>query len=168
MEFAKQHDDHSRYTELPPNFIPLNADKFDPDVWGPHYWFFIHTLAHTYPLMPTTTTKRKYYDFIQNLPLFIPNPDIGDRFANLLEKYPVSPYLDSRDSFIRWTHFIHNKLNVILGKEEISLFAALDNYRSNYVPKQISVSERFHIKKQYIVWGFIFICLVLIFLFYRW
>jgi hypothetical protein len=118
--------------------------------------------------MPTTTTKRKYYDFIQNLPLFIPNPEIGDRFANLLENYPVSPYLDSRDSFIRWTHFIHNKLNVLLGKEEISLFAALDNYRSNYVPKQISVSERFHIKKQYIVWGFIFICLALIFLFYRW
>ena len=164
MDFAKP---NHNMTELPPDFVPLNAEHFDPDVWGPHYWFFLQTVAHTYPQMPTSVTKRKYYDFLQNLPLFIPNVEIGDRFATLLDKYPVSPYLDSRDSFIRWVHFIHNKINQIVAKEEISLFAALDNYRANYIPKQISVSKRFHIQKQYIISAFIFVCFILIYCFYQ-
>ena len=105
------HDKHSKLTNLPAHFIPLNAEKFDPNVWGPHYWFFLDTISHTYPQMPNSVTKRKYYDLIQNLPLFIPNPDIGDIFSKILDQYPVSPYLDSRDSFIRWIHFIHNKIS---------------------------------------------------------
>ena len=44
----------------------------DPKVWGPHYWFFLHTLVMTYPHHPNTVTKKKYYEFIQNLPLFLP------------------------------------------------------------------------------------------------
>ena len=45
----------------------------NPEIWGPHYWFFIYTLALSYPLNPNDTTKKKYYDFIQNLPIFIPD-----------------------------------------------------------------------------------------------
>ena len=84
---------------------------FDPSVWGPHYWFFIHTVAESYPLHPNEITRRKYYDFIQNIPLFIPVPEMGNKFSQMLDKYPVTPYLDNRESFVRWTHFIHNKLS---------------------------------------------------------
>ena len=85
----------------------------DPNVWGPHYWFFLHTVAESYPLSPNQVTKRKYYDLIQNFPLFLPDDEIGNKFSRLLDKYPVTPYLDSRDSFVRWTHFMHNKILVI-------------------------------------------------------
>lgn len=167
--FGGMQDFHEANTHLPNNnaAAAMNSEKFDPGVWGPHYWFFLQTVAHTYPQTPNSVTKRKYYDFIQNLPLFIPNPDIGDRFSSLLDQFPVSPYLDSRDSFIRWVHFIHNKLNVILGKEEITLFAALDNYRAQYLPRHIKISERYHIRKEYIVAFITVICLILIGIFYR-
>jgi len=167
MSFDTSHNNHKKFTDLPPDFTPLNAEKFDPEVWGPHYWFFIHTLAHTYPATPTSVTKRKYYDFIQNLPLFIPNPEIGNKFATILDKYPVSPYLDSRDSFIRWTHFIHNKINVLLDREEISLFKALDNYRANYKPKDIKITERFRIQTHYVYFAFVLILVIAIFVFYK-
>lgn len=108
--------------------------NFNADVWGPHFWFFIHTLAHSYPPKPNEVTKRKYYDFISNLPLFIPNEKIGNRFAKLLDLYPVSPYLDKKESFVRWTHFIHNKINVYLGKEEIGLEEATKSYFAQYNP----------------------------------
>ena len=121
--------------------------KYDPEVWGRHYWFFLHTVAHSYPLTPNAITKRKYYDLIQNLPLFIPHTEIGNKFSELLNKYPVTPYLDSRESFVRWMHFIHNKINLILGKEEISLMEANDRYEAEYKPKNI---ERLVIKKQYL------------------
>lgn len=136
--------------------------SFEPSVWGPHYWFFMTTLALSYPDTPNAVTKRKYYDFITNIPLFIPNPEIGDRFSHLLDKYPVTPYLDNRDSFIKWVHFIHNKINVLLGKEEISLEAALENYFAAYRPKPIVLSEQIKWKKYALVGVFIFICLAFI------
>jgi hypothetical protein len=52
----------------------------DPKVWGPHYWFFLHTLAMTYPHHPNAVTKKKYYEFVQNLPLFLPGLE-GQRTA---------------------------------------------------------------------------------------
>jgi len=166
MNYNEKHDLNKANTYLPPEFVPLNAERFDPKVWGPHYWFFLQTVAHTYPEIPNTVTKRKYYDFIQNLPLFIPNPEIGDKFSSLLDEFPVSPYLDSRDSFIRWVHFMHNKINKQLDKSEISLFAALDNYRAKYIPKQIKISERYHLKFEYIVAVFTVLCFILIYVCY--
>ena len=121
---------------------------FNPDVWGPHYWFFLHTIAESYPKNPNDVTKRKYYDLIQNIPLFIPIQEMGNKFSEMLDKYPVSPYLDNRDSFVRWMHFIHNKFNVLLGKEEMSLPMALEKYRSEYKPKPVYISEKLNLKKQ--------------------
>lgn len=140
---------------------------FDPSVWGPHYWFFIHTVAESYPMTPNNITKRKYYDFIQNIPLFIPVPEMGNKFSELLDKYPVTPYLDNRDSFVRWTHFIHNKYNVLIGKEEISLPIALEKYREEYKPKPVYLSEKIKMRKHYIYATIIFALLILIYFNYR-
>ena len=82
----------------------------DPNVWGPSYWFFLHTIALNYPNTPNAVIKKKYYDFIQNLPLFLPDNKIATNFEKLLNLYPVSSYLDNKESFIRWLWFIHNKI----------------------------------------------------------
>ena len=108
----------------------------NPKVWGPHYWFVLHTIANTYPLSPNDVTKKKYYDFIQNLPLFIPIREISNSFSNLINKYPVTPYLDSRESLIRWFHFIHNKIRKQTGSVEITLKEASEEYYKHYKPKE--------------------------------
>lgn len=139
---------------------------FNPTIWGPHYWFFLMTIALSYPETPNSVTKRKYYDFIINLPLFIPNHEIGNRFSELLDKYPVSPYLDNKDSFIKWVHFIHNKVNVSIGKEEISYETALNDYLDHYVPKPLYLYEKMKINKYYIFLFFIIVCLLFIYYYY--
>jgi len=139
---------------------------YNPTVWGPHYWFFLHTVAQTYPTNPTPTTKRKYYDLIHNMPLFIPTPEIGNKFSIYLDKYPVSPYLDSRDSFVRWVFFIHNKINVSLDKPEISYLSSLENYKNHYKPKQIQLLEKMKLDKHIILFIYIFICVLFIFFLY--
>ena len=141
--------------------------KFDPNVWGPHYWFFLHTITEGYPLHPNDVTKKKYYDLIHNLPLFIPNDEIGNFFSELLDKYPVSPYLVNRDSFVKWMHFIHNKVNVRIGKPEISLPKALELYRNEYKPKPVYLAEKLNIKKHYIILFLILILLLCIYLWYE-
>jgi FAD-linked sulfhydryl oxidase len=138
--------------------------QYDPTVWGPHFWFFIHTLAHNYPEHPNAITKRKYYDVIQNMPLFIPIATMGDKFAELLDKYPVSPYLDKKDSFVRWTIFIHNKINKSLGKEELSFVEAYDKYASEYKIQPIYLAENFRIKRHHLYFVMILLCILFIYL----
>jgi Erv1 / Alr family len=140
--------------------------QFDQTVWGPHYWFFLNTVAESYPTHPNAVTKRKYYDLIQNMPLFIPVPEMGDTFAEMLDKYPVTPYLDCRESFVRWIHFIHNKYNVMLGKKEMSLIKALEIYREEYKPKPIYLSERIRMRRHYLYIAFILALCFLIYYFY--
>ncbi len=137
-------------TPEPPQAVrpPPNPHKLDPDVWGPYYWFVLHTIAYCYPLIPNDLTKKKYYEFIQNLPLFIPVEEIGNSFAVLIDKYPVSPYLDSRESFIRWMNFIHNKINEMIGKEEKSLTESLNAYFQHYAPKHVQQKQQMRFWKQ--------------------
>lgn len=144
----------------------MNFSNLDPKVWGPQYWSFLHHLAWTYPDNPNKITKRKYYDLIQNFSLFIPNVEIGDNFLKLIDSHPVTPYLDSRDSFIRWVHYIHNKVNIILGKDELTFLESLEKFKAAYKPQSISITERIHIKKHYIHILIIFILIFIIYYYY--
>ena len=122
----------------------------DPKVWGPHYWFFIHSVAMTYPHHPNAVTKKKYYEFIQNLPLFLPVEEISSEFSKLIDKYPITPYLDNRDSFIRWTHFIHNKINQKLEKPQISLNDFYVKYYEEYKSDNVKAVEYYKLKEKVI------------------
>ena len=124
--------------------------QLDPKIWGPQYWFVLHTIALNYPLNPNSTVKKKYYDFIQNLPLFIPISEMGNNFSKTLDEFPVTPYLDSRESFIKWMYFIHNKINISLSLPEKTLDESLKNYYELYKPKEIIIKEDLAQRKKYL------------------
>jgi hypothetical protein len=141
--------------------------SLNPDVWGPHFWFTLHTIAFTYPQTPNDVTKKKYYEFIQNLPLFIPDEEMGNDFAAYLDKYPVTPYLDTRRSFMKWMHFIHNQINIKIGKEPLDYDDALKDYYDYYRPKEEIVEEKMKYKKQLIFIGFGVFLITLLFILYK-
>lgn len=134
--------DHS-HTNVYKSVKVDQRELFLPEVWGTHYWFFLMTIALTYPDHATAISRRKYYDLIQNMPIFIPNAEISQNFSKLLNHYPVTPYLDNRDSFVRWIVFIHNKINEELGKPTITIDEAMDQYFRQMVPPTI-----FHVNKK--------------------
>lgn len=125
----------------------------DPKIWGPHYWFFLHTIAMTYPHHPNAVTKKKYYEFVQNLPLFIPVEEISKEFEKLIDKYPITPYLDNRDSFTRWMYFIHNKINEKLEKPSISLNDFFVQYYNQYKSQNEKFLEYYKLKEKIIYGG---------------
>ena len=127
----------------------------DPKIWGPHDWFFIHTVAMTYPIRPNAITKKKYYEFIQNLPLFIPVENMSGEFSKLIDKYPVTPYLDNRESLIRWTHFIHNKINQKLERPQISLNEFYVKYYEEYKAQNVKMDEYYKLREKAIFCGII-------------
>jgi hypothetical protein len=71
----------------------------------------------------------------------LPVESIGNNFSKLLDQYPVTAYLDDRDSFIRWMHFIHNKINDKLEKPRISLNDFYVSYYEQYKPKDTQLKE---------------------------
>jgi len=139
----------------------------NPEVWGPHFWFVLFTISMHYPQRPITVTKKKYYEFIQNFPLFLPSEKIGNNFAKLLDKYPVTPYLDSRMQFMKWVHFIHNKVNEHLDKQEVGFYDALELYYKHYEPKDITDKKQNIWKKRYIEIGVVITLIIAIFYSYK-
>jgi hypothetical protein len=133
----------------------MSSAYLDPKIWGPHYWFFLHTIAMSYPIHPNAVTKKKYYDFVQNIPLFIPVESMAGEFSKLLDQYPVQPYLDNKESFIRWMWFIHNKINKKLEKPQISLNDFYVKYYEEYKPMNEKMSEYYKIRGKLIYSGII-------------
>jgi hypothetical protein len=109
----------------------------------------------TYPIRPNAVTKKKYYEFIQNLPLFIPVESLSGEFSKLIDKYPVTPYLDNRESLIRWTHFIHNKINQKLEKPQISLSEFYIKYYEEYKSQNVKMVEYYKLREKAIYCGII-------------
>ena len=134
--------------------------KLSPDVWGPNYWFFLRTIAIIYPNFPNTITKKKYYDFIHNFSLFIPNEEISNNFDKLLNLYPLSPYLNDRESLCRWVWFINNKINENIGKSKIPLNEFYTNYYDLYKDKHIIIKKKFKIYKK-----IFYLCIIILFIF---
>ncbi len=68
--------------------------------------------------------------------MFIPDYKTSKSFEALINKYPVTPYLDNRNSFVRWINFIHNQVNISLKKPKVLLKDALYNYYLQYLPEK--------------------------------
>ena len=120
----------------------------NPEIWGPHYWFVIHSIAFNYPKNPNGLQKKDHYKFVQSLPQFIPDTKSSSNFTELLKLYSVIPYLDNRKDFVKWTHFIHNRVNESLGKDVISLTDFYYIYNKHYNPIEEKINKHFKYKIQ--------------------
>lgn len=131
----------------------------NPNIWIPHYQFIMITISLYYPKFPNDVTKKKYYDFIQNIPLFFPQNPIGNKYIDLLDQYPITPYLDSRLSFMKWVNFINNKLNTLMGQPSEDLYESLEKYYNRYKPKEFIEREKIKKNKKYIYFSIFVIVL---------
>ena len=120
----------------------------DPSIWGPHYWFMLHTMAFHYPQHPTSIQKKIYHRFIHNLHEFIPNRSMANTFQRLLVDNPVSPYLDNRADFIQWMHHMHNLVNKRLDRPTMSLSEHYDEFNRHFEPKRTKIQRLFKEKKK--------------------
>jgi Erv1 / Alr family len=132
--------------------------NFNPVVWGPHYWFFLHTIALNYPHHPTAIVKKRYYDFLVNLHLFLPNIAYGSYYSALLDKYPLSPYMDSNKSLVKWMNIIHNEINKKLEKPLVSL----DQFYLEYTTQNENNPNTKRIIKISIYFVIILLCILFI------
>ena len=139
----------------------------NPNIWLPNLKFTLQTIAITYPSHPNDVSKRKYYDLIQNLPVFFPFNPMGKNFLDLLDKYPVTPYLSYRMSFMKWIHIIFNKIHEQFDQPIDEFYDSLEKYYDQYKPKEIRNREIIKTRKKYIQFATASIIILVIVYFYK-
>jgi len=84
----------------------------DPKIWGPHLWFFLHSMSFTYAKnrkRATTEEKIQMYTFLESLRFVLPCDVCKKNYSNYLLDYP--PRLDSRKELFEWLVDLHNCVN---------------------------------------------------------
>ena len=104
----------------------------DPTVWGPSFWFVLHTVSLNYPEQPTYVEKRTHHDFYRFVQHILPCEACRRHYKELFATYPIEPFLTSKQSLVTWVVMIHNQVNKRLGKSLITTHEVLANYKQVY------------------------------------
>jgi hypothetical protein len=140
---------------------------FDINIWGPNYIFFLQSMAFSYPMKPNDTIKKKFFEFYNNIPLFIPNDKFFKFFTTMIDKHPVAPYLDSQLTLLKWTHKITNEINSILLEDEIDFDAFMDSYYLNFKDKNLIKKENSRFNEKILYGSIISVAVITILLLYN-
>lgn len=115
----------------------------NPKIWFIYFKFIMITISLYYPKYPNDVTKKKYYNFIQNIPLLFPEYPLGNNYIKYLEFHPLTPYLDSKESFIKWVHYINNKISLDLNIQEENLEETFKKYFDMYKSKPKKKNKKY-------------------------
>ena len=92
---------------------------------------------------------------------------MGSYFTTLLDKYPITPYLSSRLSFMKWVHYIQCKIKIEMEEEVLEFYESLEKYYNLYKPKEMQNQEKIKTRKRYIQFGLFVFLFTSIILLYR-
>lgn len=102
----------------------------NPEEWGPHLWYYLHTVANNYPENPTKLQCQKMKEWLTALEFTIPCGDCSKHFSNYIKG--VSSHLDdicsSKHALTRLFVDIHNKVNERKGRRTYSVEDAVRKY----------------------------------------
>lgn len=104
----------------------------DPTIWGPHAWFFLHSVALMYPKQPNETEKIQYYNFFNNLGNILPCLICRENYKNHLIKHSLKNSLNTRKDLHMWLINIHNEVNKIHKKKQYTYEEVSDLYNRIY------------------------------------
>ena len=131
-----------------------------PEIWGYHAWIFLHSITLEYPDNPTIEDKKNMINFINSLQYVLPCLKCRINFQSHLKKYPLNEnILSSKKNLVKWLIDIHNSVNKLNDKKELSYEEALRNILNHY--------EKNNIKNMIIIYVILIIIIMafLIFLF---
>lgn len=99
-----------------------------PDIWGPMAWSLLHSITLEYPETPSQLEKDNMRQFINSFGKVLPCDKCKINFINHLEELPLTDIvLASRTNFIKWMIDVHNSVNRMNNKKELSYHEALKN-----------------------------------------
>ena len=98
-----------------------------PSVWGPLVWTTMHIASIGYSPHPTDAEKTAAIEFYRSFALILPCPICRTHYSMHIKAMPIEEAVESRDTLIEWVFSVHNKVNIELGKPEISFEQYIEN-----------------------------------------
>jgi hypothetical protein len=137
----------------------------EPSIWGPHGWFFLHSITMNYPENPTEIDKLNYKTFFNSLGKVLPCSICQNNFHKHTHLYNIDNALNSRKDLVIWLFNIHNEANKSLKKKKITYEQFIEKYKkiySNKLPIYNNINTNYNIYHILILF-FIFILLYIMF-----
>ena len=120
----------------------------DTTVWGPPFWFTLHTISLNYPDNPTYIIRQQHLLFFESLKSILPCSICRNHYKDFLQKQPISPYLDNKKSLKRWVLDCHNNVNK-LNNKKIWTIKEMENYYDNAYNNKENFKCKFEIKEKH-------------------
>lgn len=108
----------------------------NPEVWGRHGWFFLHSITMGYPDKPTPNDADSFRAFFYMLPNVLPCDVCRKHFADHLRSNNIERALTSKRTLVEWLIQVHNMANRSLGKREFNYDQVIALYTDIYAGKR--------------------------------
>ena len=139
----------------------------DPRIWGPHTWFFLHSLTFSYPDNPTIKDKNDFEHFFYSLSNVLPCIICKNHFKEHLSKYPIENYLNNRNQLVNWMIDIHNIVNKQLNKPIVDNKIIIQKYNDLYTKKyQCPINQNYYDKCKNIILSILLIINIIIIIYF--
>jgi len=112
----------------------------DPNVWGPPFWFSLHTVTFNYPIKPDEADQIRIKTFFKNLEYILPCVICRVHYAEHTASFPIDDHVGSRKELVMWLFNLHNKVNMSLGKKQYQ-FEEVFKFYEEYYGKKIELGE---------------------------
>lgn len=102
----------------------------DPRVWGPAFWFSLHTSAINYPVNPSPIFRERMKGRILAIPYEIPCPACKPHASAFIEqnKGRLDEIVSSREKLFNFYVDFHNKVNERYEKKKYTYKEAMELY----------------------------------------
>lgn len=105
------------------------------NIWGPQFWFMLHSITLNYPLDPTEKDKNNIKIFFTTLSELLPCSKCAKNFKKNLVEMPIK--CDNRRELFEWMIDIHNEINGREGKKYYDYDVVHKYYEKIYMKKII-------------------------------
>lgn len=93
-------------------------DGMMTSIWGPTLWHSLHTISFNYPVQPTATQKKDYYNFFLSLENVLPCGKCRTNFKQNIIDVPFNmDVMESRYTFSKYVYDLHEHINKMLHKK---------------------------------------------------
>ena len=107
----------------------------DARIWGPHAWFFLHSVTFSYPDNPTESDKKYFYNFFRSIADILPCSICKNHYKTNIKNFPIENFLDNRNSLVNWLIDIHNIVNEKLDNPKVNNQDIINKYNNLYKKK---------------------------------
>jgi hypothetical protein len=107
----------------------------NPNIWGPAFWFVLHTISINYPQQPGFLERRNHYDFFRLLQFVLPCETCRNHYSQYFKDHPIENFLGTKEGLTSWVTNLHNSVNQRNNKLEFTQEDSNNLYKSIYLEK---------------------------------